>query len=70
MTGSSWRTALVFAALFLPINFDGGGADYILVKADLKDGDAIVTEGLQRVREGGAVRVAGEVASNSEPVTQ
>jgi len=44
--------------------------DYILVKADLKDGDAIVTEGLQRVREGGAVRVAGEVASNSEPVTQ
>lgn len=44
--------------------------DYILVKADLDDGDAIVTEGLQRVREGGAVRVVGEVASNSEPVTQ
>ncbi len=44
--------------------------DYILVKADLDDGDAIVTEGLQRVREGGAVRVAGEVTSNSEPVTQ
>ncbi|OWV98185.1 secretion protein HylD [Rhizobium sp. R72] len=44
--------------------------DYILVKADLKDGDAIVTEGLQRVREGGAVRVANEVASNSEPATQ
>lgn len=44
--------------------------DYILVKADLKDGDAIVTEGLQRVREGGGVRVAGEVASNSEPATQ
>jgi len=44
--------------------------DFILVKADLKDGDAIVTEGLQRVREGGAVRVASEVASNSEPATQ
>ena len=44
--------------------------DFILVKADLKDGDAIVTEGLQRVLEGGAVRVASEVASSSEPATQ
>ena len=31
----------------------------------IKDGDAIVTQGLQRVREGGAVRVADEVASSS-----
>jgi hypothetical protein len=42
--------------------------DTVLVKADLEQGDAIVTEGLQRVREGGEVRVAGspkaaEVAS-------
>jgi len=44
--------------------------DFVLVKADLKDGDAIVTQGLQRVREGGAVRVAAEVASNAETVTQ
>jgi len=34
--------------------------DAILVSADLKDGDAIATEGLQRVRQNGAVRVAGE----------
>lgn len=44
--------------------------DLVLIKADLKDGDAIVTQGLQRVREGGAVRVAAEVASNAETVTQ
>jgi multidrug efflux pump subunit AcrA (membrane-fusion protein) len=40
--------------------------DFILVTADLKDGDAIVTEGLQRVREGGPVRVADRVASGGE----
>lgn len=34
--------------------------DAILVAADLNEGDAIATEGLQRVREGGAVRIAGE----------
>ncbi|MBY3594883.1 efflux RND transporter periplasmic adaptor subunit [Rhizobium bangladeshense] len=44
--------------------------DFILVKADLKDGDKIVTQGLQRVREGGAVRVTGDVASSGEVATQ
>ncbi|WP_454849868.1 efflux RND transporter periplasmic adaptor subunit [Rhizobium binxianense] len=44
--------------------------DYVLVKADLKDGDAIVTQGLQRVRDGGAVRVATDVASSGEIVTR
>ena len=34
--------------------------DAILVAADLNEGDVIATEGLQRVREGGAVRIAGE----------
>ena len=35
--------------------------DAILVSADdLKQGDLVATEGLQRVRDGGAVRVAGE----------
>jgi RND family efflux transporter MFP subunit len=34
--------------------------DAILVSANLKDGDVVATEGLQRVRENGAVRVAGE----------
>ncbi|KQV82900.1 efflux RND transporter periplasmic adaptor subunit [Rhizobium sp. Root1220] len=43
--------------------------DYVLVKGNLKDGDLIVTQGLQRVREGGPVRSAGDRASGKEPVT-
>ncbi len=34
--------------------------DAVLVKAELAEGDLVVTEGLQRVREGGAVRVANQ----------
>ena len=34
--------------------------DAILVSANLKDGDVVETEGFQRVRENGAVRIAGE----------
>ncbi|CDZ33367.1 efflux RND transporter periplasmic adaptor subunit [Neorhizobium galegae] len=33
--------------------------DAVLVGAELKDGDRIVTEGLQRVREGAPVRISG-----------
>lgn len=44
--------------------------DFILVNGDLKDGDKIVTQGLQRVREGGAVRVSADVAANAEVATQ
>ena len=44
--------------------------DAVLVQADLKDGDLIVTEGLQRVTEGGGVRFAREVAEAAEVVTQ
>jgi len=44
--------------------------DYVLVKADLNDGDQIVTQGLQRVRENGAVRVATDVASNDKVAAQ
>lgn len=44
--------------------------DYVLVKADLKDGDQIVTQGLQRVRENGAVRMATDVASNDKVAAQ
>lgn len=44
--------------------------DYVLVKADLKDGDQIVTQGLQRVRENGAVRVATDIASNNKVAAQ
>ncbi len=34
--------------------------DVVLVAGDIKDGDVVATEGLQRVREGGAVRLAGQ----------
>lgn len=44
--------------------------DYVLVTADLKDGDLIVTQGLQRVRENGAVRVATDIASNDKVAAQ
>jgi RND family efflux transporter MFP subunit len=44
--------------------------DFVLVKGELKDGDAIVTQGLQRVRENGGVRVATDVASNNAVVSQ
>lgn len=44
--------------------------DYVLVNADLDDGDQIVTQGLQRVRENGAVRVATDVASNDKVAAQ
>lgn len=34
--------------------------DAILVSGDVKEGDVVATEGLQRVRENGPVRIAGE----------
>ncbi|OHV76551.1 efflux RND transporter periplasmic adaptor subunit [Rhizobium sp. LCM 4573] len=37
--------------------------DSVLVEAALKEGDPVVVEGLQRVREGGAVRVLGAAAA-------
>lgn len=43
--------------------------DFVLVDAKLKEGDQVVIEGLQRVREGGAVRVAG-ATKPAEVVTQ
>ncbi len=39
-------------------------ADRVLVKADIAEGDAIVVEGVQSVREGGEVRVAGAPQAN------
>ncbi|MBC2774828.1 efflux RND transporter periplasmic adaptor subunit [Rhizobium sp. AQ_MP] len=38
-------------------------SDQILVEAALKEGDVVAVEGLQRVREGGAVEVAGAAQS-------
>ncbi|MBB6484992.1 efflux RND transporter periplasmic adaptor subunit [Rhizobium lusitanum] len=44
--------------------------DAVLVKGDLRDGDLIVVEGLQRVTEGGSVRFARDVAQAAEVMTQ
>ncbi|MFJ6323390.1 MULTISPECIES: efflux RND transporter periplasmic adaptor subunit [unclassified Rhizobium] len=44
--------------------------DAVLVKGDLRDGDLIVIEGLQRVTEGGGVRLARDVAPATEVITQ
>ncbi|MDM9629611.1 efflux RND transporter periplasmic adaptor subunit [Rhizobium sp. S152] len=44
--------------------------DFVLVKGNLADGDLIVTQGLQRVREGGAVRGADDPAPTDEVATR
>lgn len=43
-------------------------SDQILVEAPLKEGDLVAIEGLQRVREGGTVEIAGEAKPGSEEV--
>lgn len=43
-------------------------SDQILVEAPLKEGDVVAVEGLQRVREGGSVEVAGVAKAGSEEV--
>ncbi|MFN3508693.1 MAG: efflux RND transporter periplasmic adaptor subunit [Allorhizobium sp.] len=43
-------------------------SDQILVEAPLKEGDLVAVEGLQRVREGGTVEVAGAPQDGSEEV--
>ncbi|ODS54813.1 MAG: efflux transporter periplasmic adaptor subunit [Agrobacterium sp. SCN 61-19] len=43
-------------------------SDQILVDASLKEGDVVAVEGLQRVREGGTVEVAGAPQDGSEEV--
>ena len=44
--------------------------DAVLVRGDLRNGDLIVIEGLQRVTEGGEVRFARDVAEAKEVVIQ
>jgi RND family efflux transporter MFP subunit len=44
--------------------------DAVLVRGDLRNGDLIVVEGLQRVTEGGEVRFARDVAQAKEVITQ
>ncbi|MBX9470021.1 MAG: efflux RND transporter periplasmic adaptor subunit [Rhizobium sp.] len=43
-------------------------SDQILVEASLEEGDVVAVEGLQRVREGGTVEIAGESGAASEEV--
>lgn len=43
-------------------------SDQILVQGELKEGDVVAVEGLQRVREGGAVDIAGAAKAGSEEV--
>jgi RND family efflux transporter MFP subunit len=43
-------------------------SDQILVEAPLKEGDVVAVEGLQRVREGGTVEIAGAPKAGSEEV--
>ncbi len=43
-------------------------SDQILVDSSLAEGDVVAVEGLQRVREGGAVEVAGSERAGSEEV--
>ena len=43
-------------------------SDQILVEASLKEGDVVAVEGLQRVREGGAIEIVGEAKAGSGEV--
>jgi RND family efflux transporter MFP subunit len=44
----------------VPVKIIQRNPDKVLVEADLAEGDRVVTEGVQRLRDGGAVRIAGE----------
>lgn len=43
----------------VPVKIIQRNPDKVLVDAALKEGDEVVTEGVQRLRDGGAVRIAG-----------
>ncbi|WOS61492.1 efflux RND transporter periplasmic adaptor subunit [Sinorhizobium fredii] len=50
----------------VPIKIIQRNPDKVLVEAQIAEGDRIVTEGVQRLRDGGAVRIAGEARSEPE----
>ncbi len=50
----------------VPIKIIQRNPDKVLVDAQIAEGDRIVTEGVQRLRDGGAVRIAGEARSERE----
>ncbi|MQW85873.1 efflux RND transporter periplasmic adaptor subunit [Sinorhizobium saheli] len=50
----------------VPIRIIQRNPDKVLVDAELAEGDRIVTEGVQRLRDGGSVKIAGEQRPDPE----
>ncbi|PST22106.1 MexH family multidrug efflux RND transporter periplasmic adaptor subunit [Mesorhizobium plurifarium] len=50
----------------VPIKIIQRNPDKVLVEAALAEGDRVVTEGVQRLRDGGVVRIAGEPAAEQK----
>ncbi len=50
----------------VPVQIIQRNPDKVLVEAELSEGDRVVTEGVQRLRDGGTVRVAGEKAPETD----
>ncbi len=57
-----WRVTKEMKAEKVPVRIVQRNPDRVLVEGALQTGDAIVTEGLQRVRQGAAVRLPGSDA--------
>lgn len=55
-----WRIGSESKAEKVRVRIVQRNPDAVLVDADLRPGDRVVTEGIQRVRQGGTVRPAGE----------
>lgn len=51
----------------VPVHIVQRNPDKVLVKAELAEGDAVVTEGVQTLRPGGAVRTAQEQSTKDKP---
>ncbi len=51
----------------VPVHIVERNSDSILVDAELKEGDAIITEGVQRVRDGGKVMRDGDTPVSKKP---
>lgn len=51
----------------VPVHIVQRNPDKVLVKAELAEGDVVVTEGVQTLRQGGAVRTAEERSTKDKP---
>ncbi|SIQ19910.1 RND family efflux transporter, MFP subunit [Rhizobium sp. RU20A] len=60
-----WRVAAEKSER-VPVKIVQRNPDKVLVDATLADGDPVVTEGLQRLRDGGAVSMAGQQRGDAE----